>query len=65
MPRLPGIPALWTILRSGDVRARSRATRDGLAAIRVNVGGAAIATGVLDALVALSAEIVAGLVGPA
>jgi 2-polyprenyl-3-methyl-5-hydroxy-6-metoxy-1,4-benzoquinol methylase len=55
MPRRPGTPAIWTILRSGDLRSRSRATRDGLAAIRVNVGGAAIATGVLDALSAGSA----------
>ncbi len=45
-------PALWKIARGGNLRARIRATRDGLAAIRLNVGGAAVQTGVLDALAA-------------
>ena len=45
-------PALWKIARGGNLRARLRANRDGLAAIRLNVGGAAVETGVLDALAA-------------
>lgn len=45
-------PALWKVVRAGNLRARMRATRDGLAAIRLNVGGAAVDTGVLDALAA-------------
>jgi SAM-dependent methyltransferase len=45
-------PALWQVLRAGNVRARMRATRDGLAAIRLHVAGAAVRTGVLDALAA-------------
>ena len=45
-------PALWKIGRAGNLRARVRATRDGLAAIRLHVGGAAVRTGVLDALAA-------------
>ena len=52
MPRTIETPALWKIVRAGNVRARMRATRDGLAAIRLNVGGAALETGVLDALAA-------------
>ncbi len=55
MPRTIETPALWKIIRTGNVRARLRATRDGLAAIRLNVGGAAVETGVLDALAAGSA----------
>jgi 2-polyprenyl-3-methyl-5-hydroxy-6-metoxy-1,4-benzoquinol methylase len=46
------IPALWKIARAGNLRARMRATRDGLAAIRLHVGSAAVRTGVLDALAA-------------
>ena len=45
-------PALWKILRAGNVRARMRATRDGLAAIRLHAGSAALESGVLDALAA-------------
>ena len=52
MPRTIETPALWKIVRAGNLRARMRATRDGLAAIRLNVGGAALETGVLDALAA-------------
>jgi SAM-dependent methyltransferase len=52
MPRTIKMPALWKIARAGNLRARMRATRDGLAAIRVNVAGAAVESGVLDALAA-------------
>ncbi len=45
-------PALWKIARGGNLRARLRANRDGLATIRMHVGGAAVRTGVLDALAA-------------
>ena len=56
MSRFVDAPALWKVLRTGDVRARLRATRDGIAAIRLHVAGAALATGVLDALAAGSAS---------
>ncbi len=52
MARTFETPALWKIARAGNLRARMRATRDGLAAIRLNAGGAAVGTGVLDALAA-------------
>jgi SAM-dependent methyltransferase len=55
MSRFVDGPALWKVLRTGDLRARLRATRDGVAAIRLHVAGAAIDTGVLDALAAGSA----------
>lgn len=42
--------ATWTLLRAGDLRGRLRATRDGQAAIRLNLVAAGLATGVLDAL---------------
>ena len=41
---------LLTLLRVGNVRARLRVTRDGQAAVRLNLGAAALRTGVLDAL---------------
>ncbi|MGY1845768.1 hypothetical protein [Blastococcus sp. SYSU DS1021] len=41
---------LLTVLRTGNARARLRATRDGQAAVRLNLGAAALHTGVLDAL---------------
>ena len=41
---------LLTLLRAGNVRARLRVTRDGQAAVRLNLGAAALRTGVLDAL---------------
>jgi SAM-dependent methyltransferase len=50
MSRMIEAPALWKVLRTGDLRARLRATRDGLAAIRLHVAGAGIDTGLLDAL---------------
>jgi SAM-dependent methyltransferase len=56
MSRFIEAPALWKVLRTGDLRARLRATRDGIAAIRLHVAGAALATGVLDALAAGSAS---------
>jgi hypothetical protein len=42
--------ALWTLVRAGDLRARVRANRDGVAAIRLHLAGAAVGTGLLDAL---------------
>lgn len=42
--------ALWTLVRAGDLRARMRANRDGAAAIRLHLAGAAVGTGLLDAL---------------
>jgi SAM-dependent methyltransferase len=42
--------ATWKLVRSGDLRARVRATRDGQAAIRVSLVAAALESGVLDAL---------------
>ncbi|MGY1703874.1 methyltransferase domain-containing protein [Geodermatophilus sp. SYSU D00697] len=38
------------LLRAGDLRARLRATREGLAAVRLSLVAAALETGVLDAL---------------
>ncbi len=55
MSRMIEAPALWKLVRAGNLRARLRATRDGIAAIRLHVAGAAIGTGVLDALAAGSA----------
>ena len=40
----------WKVLRAGDLRARLRATRDGQAAIRLHMVGAALDLGLLDAL---------------
>ena len=56
MSRFIGAPAVWKLLRTGDLHARLRATRDGIAGIRLHVAGAALATGVLDALAAGSAS---------
>lgn len=50
MSRLSGARTLLTLLRTGNPRARLRATRDGQAAVRLNLGAAALRTGVLDAL---------------
>jgi SAM-dependent methyltransferase len=44
--------ATWTLLRAGNLRGRLRVTRDGQAAIRLNLVAAGLATGVLDALAA-------------
>jgi SAM-dependent methyltransferase len=52
MPRMPLLPAIWKIARGGNIRARMRVNRDGLAAIRLHVGRAALQTGVLDHLAA-------------
>jgi SAM-dependent methyltransferase len=43
-------PALLKIVRAGNLRARLRANRDGVAALRLHVAGAALHTGLLDAL---------------
>ncbi len=62
MSRLIGPRALLRLLRTGDLRARLRVTRDGQAALRLQVGSAALATGVLDALAqapATTAEVAA------
>jgi SAM-dependent methyltransferase len=50
MPRMISTRALWTLVRAGDFRARLRANRDGAAAIRLHLAGAAVGTGLLDAL---------------
>jgi predicted O-methyltransferase YrrM len=50
MPGLINPGALWKIVRAGHPRARLRATRDGLTAIRLHLGAAAVETGLLDTL---------------
>ena len=50
MARMSSARTLLTVLRAGNARARLRATRDGQAAVRLHVGAAALATGVLDGL---------------
>ena len=52
MPRMPLLPAIWKIARGGNLRARMRVNRDGLAAIRLHVGRAALESGALDHLAA-------------
>src|SRR5687768_9944897 len=42
--------ALWKIVRAEHPRARLRATRDGLVAVRLHLGAAAVETGLLDVL---------------
>lgn len=60
MPQLISPRALWTLARAGSLRARVRANRDGVAGIRLHLAGAAVDTGLLDAL-ADSAATTAGL----
>jgi SAM-dependent methyltransferase len=48
--RLLGGRAVWSVLRAGDLPARSRAIRDGQAALRLSIGAAAVSTGLVDAL---------------
>ena len=43
-------PAMWKVVRAGNLRARLRANRDGVAALRLHVAGAAVQTGLLDVL---------------
>jgi len=50
MPSLTHPAALWRVVRAGNLPARVRANRDGAAAIRLHVAGAAVDTGLLDAL---------------
>ena len=50
MPRLISTRALWTLAREGHLRARIRANREGVAAIRLHLTGAAVDSGLLDAL---------------
>lgn len=50
MAQLISTRALWTLARAGNLRARVRANREGVAAIRLHLAGAAVDTGLLDAL---------------
>ena len=50
MAQLLGARATWKLLRAGDLRARIRATREGQAALRLQLVAAAIDLGLLDAL---------------
>jgi SAM-dependent methyltransferase len=50
VPRLISVRALWTIARAGRLRARVRANRTGVAAIHLHLAGAALDSGLLDAL---------------
>ena len=50
MARMFSPRTLVAVLGAGNPRARLRATRDGQAAVRLHLGAAALATGVLDAL---------------
>ncbi|MGY1640068.1 methyltransferase domain-containing protein [Geodermatophilus sp. SYSU D00703] len=45
-----GARATWQLLRAGELRARLRATREGQTAVRLHLVGAAVETGLLDAL---------------
>jgi SAM-dependent methyltransferase len=51
MPQMISARAMAKVLRTGNVRARLRATRDGQTAVRLQMVTAALETGVLDALV--------------
>jgi predicted O-methyltransferase YrrM len=50
VPRMLNARATWQLLRAGDLRARLRATREGQTAVRLHLVGAALETGLLDAL---------------
>ncbi len=50
MTRLSSARTVLRLLRAGNLRARVRVTRDGQAAVRLNLGAAALRTGVLDTL---------------
>jgi hypothetical protein len=50
MPRLISTRALWTLARAGHLSARVWANREGVTAIRLYLAGAAVDTGLLDAL---------------
>ena len=50
MPRMFSPRATWKVLRGGNLPARLRATREGQTAVRPHVVGAALDSGVLDAL---------------
>jgi SAM-dependent methyltransferase len=52
MARMPNSRVLVEVLRSGNLRARLRAARDGQAAVRLQLVAAAADLGVLDALTA-------------
>jgi SAM-dependent methyltransferase len=63
--RLRDARATWQLLRGGDLRARVRATRQGQVALRLHLIGAALETGLLDALAerAATAADLAGATG--
>ncbi len=50
MPRMLSPRATWQLVRAGNLRARLRVTREGQAAARLQLVGAALDLGVLDAL---------------
>ena len=50
MSRLIGTRALWALARAGHLRARIRANREGVTGIRLHLTGAAVSSGLLDAL---------------
>jgi SAM-dependent methyltransferase len=50
MTAMTGARSAWRMARAGHLRARVRATREAESAVRVALTGAALATGVLDAL---------------
>lgn len=50
MTTLLSARSTWKLVRSGDLRARVRATRDGQAAIRLHLVAAALECGLLDSL---------------
>ncbi|TFV68253.1 UNVERIFIED_ORG: methyltransferase domain-containing protein [Bacillus sp. AZ43] len=56
MARLISTRALWTLARAGNLRARVRANREGATGIRLHLAGAAVESGVLDALAAGAAS---------
>jgi Methyltransferase small domain len=47
---MPGVRVMGELLRAGNLRARLRATREGQAAVRLQLVAAALDLGVLDAL---------------
>ncbi|SFF36765.1 class I SAM-dependent methyltransferase [Blastococcus tunisiensis] len=57
MRRLITARALWTLARAGNLPARVRANREGATAIRLHLAGAAVDTGLLDALATGAADI--------
>jgi len=50
VPSMLSARATWRLVRAGNLRARIRATREGQTALRLALVGAALRTGVVDAL---------------